>query len=165
MKAKQLLYTIGLLLILFGVIACQDTSPADNDTDPAPAIQTQPPGSSGLLHHADTDEVDMTDREAMIGILVLHDGCVRLNVPDLDDPSGAFTSYLTFWPPGFTMQFAGEEVLLLNQHARAVGRLAEILWVDGSPSDSLSPALEDQRPSACPGPYIYIYTASNHIPQ
>jgi hypothetical protein len=167
MKARRLIYMIGLLLILFCVVACQDALPAENDTDQAQTTQIQPIGSSGLIHYEDAGELDRADRDALIGTLVLRDGCIRLDVSDLDDPSGAYTSYLTIWPPEFNMQFTGEEVLLLDERSQVVGQLADVFMVDGNPSHSLLPALESQRPAACPGPYLYINTISNllYIPQ
>jgi hypothetical protein len=159
-KIRHLLvYTMSLTIILLGLASCQERAPVETEPTPTAAAQTH--STSGLLHHEGANP-EINDN--LIGTLVVRNGCVRLDVPDLEDPGALPTSYLTFWPPGFSVQYIGEEIFLVNENRRPIGRIADFVWIDGGRLESLPPELEAQRPSDCSGPYLYINNASNHIP-
>jgi hypothetical protein len=156
--AVQLIYLIGVTLLLFGLAACQDTPPAETDTTPD---TIHIPTETGLIHHEGTDP-SLVDN--LVGTLAIRNGCIRLDVPDFDDENALPTSYLTIWPPGYRLEYTSEAIVVIDDRMRPVSSVTDAIWISGGPIDSLPPELEVQRPSECPGPFLYINIASGQIP-
>jgi hypothetical protein len=160
LRLRQIVvYMIAASLLLLSLTACQDGPPAENDTPPDTADFT--PGDTGLINH---DGPDPSLADSLVGTLALRNGCIRLDVPDLEDENAPPTSYLTIWPPGYRVEYTSEAIVIIDDRMRPVSSVTDVVWVGGGPLDTLPPEIEVQRPPECAGPFLYINNASANIP-
>jgi hypothetical protein len=157
---QLLIYVIAASLLLLGVMACQDSPLAENDT--ATDTADLATSDTGLIHHDGPDS--SLAGNYLIGILAFRNDCIRLDVPDAEDENAPPISYLTIWPPGFHVEYTSDAIVIMDDRMRPVSTVTDIIWVEGGPLDTLPPEIEAQRPSDCSGPFLYINSVSFHIP-
>jgi len=153
-------YTIGLSLLLLGVMACAQPDTADSET-------VEPPQSTAerlvafVAQHGDQQEVTTND---YVGILSGTNGCIHIGIPESSDVDAPLIEYLAILPEGFTAVRQENMVLLIDDRQRAVGTIGEFVWVIGSIMEELPDDLITPLPSYCNGPFIYVVTAAREIP-
>jgi hypothetical protein len=155
-----LIYTMGLSLLLLGVMACAQPNTADSETVEQPQ-STAENLVAFVAQHGDQQEVTGND---YVGILSGTNGCIHISIPESTDYDAPLIEYLAILPEGFTAVRQDSAVLLLDDRERAVGIIGEFVWVIGSIMEELPDDLITPIPSYCNGPFIYVVTAAGEIP-
>ena len=155
-----LIYTIGLSLLLLGVVACAQPDTADSETVEQPQSAAENLVAF-VAHHSGQQEITGSDH---VGILSGQNGCIHISIPESSDYDAPLIDYLAILPEGFTAVRQENMVILIDDRERAVGTIGEFVWVIGSIMEELPDDLVTPLPSRCNGPFIYVVTAAGEIP-